>query len=100
MKEQLEDLVHKMHREGLLYDQAVREFKKRFVLTVLAENRGNQCRAAKHLNMHRNTLSRILIELEIDVKQVRVASRRPPRSVASSGTSADTPIPFKASANR
>ena len=81
MKEQLAVLGQQIHGSGTRYEDAVREFKKQFVLTVLADSRGNQCRAARQLDMHRNTLSRILAELQIDVRQVRVASRRPPGSV-------------------
>jgi DNA-binding NtrC family response regulator len=58
----------------------MREFKKRFILTVLQENKGNQCRAARELGMHRNTLSRTLNELKIDVRQLRDGVKRPPRS--------------------
>ena len=81
MTEQLATLVHLMHQQGIGYEAAVREFKKQYIYGVLAVHRGNQCRAARELNMHRNTLSRILSELEIDVRQVRSASRRPPRRV-------------------
>jgi len=69
-----------MYRSNILYSEAVREFKKRFILTVLQENKGNQCRAARQLGMHRNTLSRTVSELRIDVRQLRVGSKRPPRS--------------------
>jgi Fis family transcriptional regulator len=56
VKDQLETLVLQMHHSKILYSEAVREFKKRFILTVLEDNRGNQCRAARELGMHRNTL--------------------------------------------
>ncbi len=81
MKEQLEALVQQMRQLGISYEDAARDFKKQYILSVLASHRGNQSRAARHLNMHRNTLSRILAELEIDPRQVRTAARRPPRSV-------------------
>ncbi|MGA8528894.1 MAG: helix-turn-helix domain-containing protein, partial [Acidobacteriaceae bacterium] len=55
-------------------------FKRRFMLEVLSSHRGNQCKAAKELGVHRNTLSRILAELDIDPAQVRNGLRRPPRS--------------------
>ena len=58
----------------------MREFRKRSILTVLENNPGNQCKAAKQLGMHRNTLSRTIAELELDVRAVRAGSRRPPRS--------------------
>lgn len=80
MKRELDNLVTQMHNGGITYDEAVREFKRRFILEVLACHRGNQCKAARELGVHRNTLSRILVELEIDPAQVRNGLRRPPRS--------------------
>lgn len=80
MKRELDNLVTQMHAGGITYEEAVREFKRRFILEVLASHRGNQCKAAKELGVHRNTLSRILAELEIDPTQVRNGLRRPPRS--------------------
>ncbi|HEX3985739.1 MAG TPA: helix-turn-helix domain-containing protein [Acidobacteriaceae bacterium] len=80
MKRELDNLVTQMHAGGITYDEAVREFKRRFVLEVLSCHRGNQCKAAKELGVHRNTLSRILAELDIDPGQVRSGLRRPPRS--------------------
>lgn len=80
MKDQLEALIMQMYKGGILYSEAVREFKKRFILTVLQENRGNQCQAARQLGMHRNTLSRTIAELDLDIKLLRGVVRRPPRS--------------------
>lgn len=80
MKDQLEALIMQMYKGGILYSEAVREFKKRFILTVLQENKGNQCQAARQLGMHRNTLSRTIAELELDIKALRRGTRRPPRS--------------------
>ena len=56
---------------------AVRQFKKRFILEVLAHHKGNQCKAATELGMHRNTLSRTLAELHMDTAQIRRGMRRP-----------------------
>lgn len=81
MKDQLEALIMQMYKSGILYSEAVREFKKRFILTVLQENNGNQCKAARQLGMHRNTLSRTITELKLDIRSLRNGSRRPPRSV-------------------
>ena len=80
MKDQLEALILQMHKSGILYAEAVREFKKRFILTVLQEHKGNQCKAARQLGMHRNTLSRTIAELKLDMRSVRPGARRPPRS--------------------
>ena len=61
----------------ILYHEAVREFKKVFVLKVLRDNNQNQTKTARVLGMHRNTLSRTLAGLGIKEK------RRPPqRAVA------------------
>ena len=81
MKRELESLVIQMHTGGITYTEAVREFKKRFILEVLSNHRGNQCKAAKELGMHRNTLSRTIEELGIDPAQARVSMKRPPRPV-------------------
>ena len=78
MKDQLEALILQMYRSNILYSEGVREFKKRFILTVLQENKGNQCRAARELGMHRNTLSRTISELKIDVRQLRDGGKRRP----------------------
>ena len=80
MKRELDNLVTQMHAGGITYDEAVREFKRRFILEVLAGHRGNQCKAAKELGVHRNTLSRTMQELKIDVRPLRAGAKRPPRS--------------------
>ena len=80
MKDQLLTLVQNMYHSNILYSEAVREFKKCFIATVLEENKGNQCRAARQLGMHRNTLSRTIDELKIDVREFRDGAKRPPRS--------------------
>jgi Fis family transcriptional regulator, factor for inversion stimulation protein len=80
VKRELDNLVTQMHAGGITYTEAVREFKRRFLLEVLAHHRGNQCKAAKELGMHRNTLSRTMAELELDSSQIRGSLKRPPRS--------------------
>lgn len=80
MKRELDLLVAQMHADGVPYDAAVREFKKRYLLQVLASNRGNQCKSAEMLGMHRNTLSRTLAELELDSAAIRAGLKRPARS--------------------
>jgi DNA-binding NtrC family response regulator len=69
-----------MHSSGMRYDDAVREFKKQYLREVLVAHRGNQCKAAEELGMHRNTLSRAMAELGLDLGEVRAALKRPPRS--------------------
>jgi DNA-binding NtrC family response regulator len=81
VRELLESVVLQMYRAGLQCSEAVREFQKAFILTVLKDQRGNQCKAAEKLGMHRNTLRRTIRELKIDIGSTRaVGNRRPPRS--------------------
>lgn len=58
MKDQLEALVGQMVERGIMFDDAVNEFEKKFIKRVLDRSNGNQSRAARLLGMHRNTLSR------------------------------------------
>jgi DNA-binding NtrC family response regulator len=80
VKRELDNLVTQMHAGGITYDEAVREFKRRFLMEVLAHHKGNQCKAAKELGVHRNTLSRTIAELKIDPSQIRTNLKRPVRS--------------------
>lgn len=66
MKDQLEGLVSQMVDRGILFDEAVGEFEKRFIKRTLERADGNQCRAAKMLGIHRNTLSRKIGEYKLD----------------------------------
>ena len=58
MKDQLESLVGQMVERGVLLDEAVNEFEKKFIKRALERTKGNQSRAARVLGIHRNTLSR------------------------------------------
>ncbi|MBS1822033.1 MAG: histidine kinase [Acidobacteria bacterium] len=80
MKRELDSLVIQMHSAGVLYTDAVRQFKRRYIFEVLAHHKGNQCKAAEELGMHRNTLSRTLAELDMNTAQIRNGMRRPPAS--------------------
>jgi Fis family transcriptional regulator, factor for inversion stimulation protein len=80
-KAQLETLVLRMHRTGILYSEALEEFKKQFILVVLRALGWNQSQAARVLGMHRRTLVRTLRKLKIDIRALRNAERRPPRGI-------------------
>jgi len=80
VRRELDSLVTQMHSSGIRYEDAVREFKRQFLREVLEANRGNQCKAAEELGMHRNTLSRSMAELGLNLAEVRAGLKRPPRS--------------------
>ena len=58
IREQLERLVDEMITKGVRYEDAQREFEKRFIAHMLDKADGNLGKAADLLGMHRNTLSR------------------------------------------
>ncbi|HEY4683574.1 MAG TPA: helix-turn-helix domain-containing protein [Candidatus Acidoferrales bacterium] len=66
MKDQLESLIATMVERGILFDEAVGEFEKKFITRVLEEENGNQSRAARALGIHRNTLSRKIESYKLD----------------------------------
>jgi Fis family transcriptional regulator, factor for inversion stimulation protein len=66
VKEQLESLVAMMVERGILLEEAVTEFEKKFIKRVLESSKGNRCRAAKILGIHRNTLSRKIGEYHLN----------------------------------
>jgi DNA-binding NtrC family response regulator len=65
MRDLLERLVGEMVDKGIRYDDAQREFERRFIARVLQVHDGNLGHTAKTLGIHRNTLTRKLQELKI-----------------------------------
>lgn len=80
MKRELDSLVTQLHSSGVSYEDAVREFKRQYLREVLIAHKGNQCKAADELKMHRNTLSRTMADLGIELSEIRAGLKRPPRS--------------------
>lgn len=76
---QFDAVASAMHRAGFAFVDAVREFRKQFVLTVLRDLNWNETKAARALGIHRNTLARTLRELGLDVRSLRKIERRPAR---------------------
>jgi DNA-binding NtrC family response regulator len=69
VRDQLEALVGQMVERGILFDEAVNEFEKRFIKRALDRSNGNQSRAARILGIHRNTLSRKIGVYKLDQRQ-------------------------------
>jgi DNA-binding protein Fis len=61
----LEQLISEMVEKGIHYDDALREFDRRFIAKVMNKTDGNLSKAADTLGVHRNTLARKLKELKI-----------------------------------
>ncbi|MEP7337922.1 MAG: helix-turn-helix domain-containing protein [Acidobacteriota bacterium] len=64
MKAELESLVDQMITRGILFDEAVKEFEKKFILKVVNRHHNNLSKAAEELGIHRNTLSKRIVEYE------------------------------------
>ena len=65
LREELDRLVDDLVARGVRYEDAQREFEKRFIARALARTDGNLCKAAGLLGMHRNTLSRKITEYRL-----------------------------------
>jgi Fis family transcriptional regulator, factor for inversion stimulation protein len=64
----LEQLVAQMVERGIQYEDALREFDKRFIVEVMDRSDGNLSKAADTLGVHRNTLSRKIKDLKIKTR--------------------------------
>jgi Fis family transcriptional regulator, factor for inversion stimulation protein len=78
---ELDALARQMYQAGISYAEAVREFRRQFVLTALREANWNESKAAPVLRMHRNTLRRTLREWNLDIRGLRKSERRPARNI-------------------
>ena len=56
--DRLERLVEEMVEKGVHFEDAMREFEKRFISRVLGRCDGSLTKTADVLGMHRNTLTR------------------------------------------
>ena len=65
ISDRLERLVEEMVDRGVQFDDAVREFEKRFIARMLGQCDGNLTKTASSLQMHRNTLTRKMGEYKI-----------------------------------
>ncbi len=63
--DRLEKLVDEMVTRGVRFDDAMREFERRFIIRVLGSCDGSLTKAADALGIHRNTLTRKMGEYKI-----------------------------------
>jgi DNA-binding NtrC family response regulator len=65
ISDRLERLVEEMVDKGVRFEDAVREFEKRFITRVLGKADGSLTKTADTLGIHRNTLTRKMGEYKI-----------------------------------
>ena len=72
-------IVDELVRRGVTLEQARREFERQFIVASLKSNRGNFCRSARSLGVHRNTLRNKLSDLGIAVEDLGLNARKSAR---------------------
>ena len=65
ISDRLERLVEEMVDQGVHFEDAVREFEKRFIVRVLVKEDGSLTKTAEALGIHRNTLTRKMGEYKL-----------------------------------
>ena len=65
ISDRLERLVEEMVAQGVQFEDAVREFEKRFISRVLSGCNGSLTKASTALGIHRNTLTRKIATYKI-----------------------------------
>jgi DNA-binding NtrC family response regulator len=65
ISDRLERLIEEMVDRSVQFEDAVREFEKRFIVRVLSQCDGSLTKTACTLGMHRNTLTRKMGEYKI-----------------------------------
>lgn len=63
--EKIERLVEEMVDKDVQFEDAVREFEKRFISQVLGRCAGSLTKTAETLGIHRNTLTRKMAEYKV-----------------------------------
>jgi DNA-binding NtrC family response regulator len=75
IRKAVQELVVILQATHLTLPEVLREFKKELIVHELWQTQGNFCRTAKSLGTHRNTLTRTVRQLGIDVSVIRQAGR-------------------------
>ena len=65
ISDRLDRLVEEMVDRGVQFDDAVKEFEKRFIARMLGQCDGSLTKTADALRIHRNTLTRKMDEYKI-----------------------------------
>lgn len=58
------------------YEDFLFKQKRQYVIELLRETKGHQCKAAELAQVHRNTIKRLIIEVGIKLSDVRQGKRQ------------------------
>ncbi len=78
--DRLTAFMSEMLTDGLKLEDIKKQTYKLVIVAALKMKRGNQCHAAQMLNVHRNTLGRLIVEHQIDVEEIKHKYRRSRKS--------------------
>jgi len=76
VRHEMRILVRGIRIAGITYAEAAAAFRRQFLFEILNCNGWNQCKAAKALGVHRNTIGHMLDELGIDTKVKTLSSAK------------------------
>ncbi len=62
LKDRLENICVEMIDKGILFTEAVEQFENCFIAEVIKRHDGHLMRTAEHLGIHRNTLTKRLVQ--------------------------------------
>jgi uncharacterized protein YmfQ (DUF2313 family) len=71
LRQQMQFLTTNFIAAKITFEEARKAFNREFVVMVIVANNGNQCKAARAMGMHRNTLTRWINLLGIDKAELR-----------------------------
>lgn len=68
----LDDLIDRCITSGVWYSEFIHTVRKKYIENMLLRHKCNQIKAARALGMHRNTLSRTIADLGINLRELRM----------------------------
>ncbi len=85
MRTELERLIDQMITQGVVFEEALKEFEKGFILEMLGRQKNNLSKAATALGIHRNTLTKRLRDYQHGARtngrgRRQIAPRKKPQS--------------------
>jgi DNA-binding NtrC family response regulator len=75
LHDRIHELTTEMVDKGIYWSEALAQLEKQFIQNALERNGGNLVRTAAAMGIHRNTLSRKLIEHKILKKKAPAKSK-------------------------
>jgi Fis family transcriptional regulator len=69
MRHELDNAITLMQAGGVTYEDALHAFKRLYIVKLLNRNRGSQTKTAREMGVHRNTIRRMMADLNISLRE-------------------------------